>query len=150
MALLDELGAKNGEADRVENRDYLQRTLGILTQLRGELYPYSDTYEDGIGGGAVRAGYSGRAGYSAPRPIAPAIADLDAPLGLDDFLCQTLMPCALAARLVLDENPPVSAYYERKYQELLARRIAARAREFEQIPDIYGGLRVENEGSLWP
>jgi hypothetical protein len=141
MSLLDELGEKHGEANRAENLDYLQRVIGILTQVRGELYPYSDTY-DGADDSAVRA-------------ICPAIEDLDESLRLDDFLCQSVMPCALAARLVLDENPPVSAYYERKYQELLARRLAQRARVFKPIHDVYGGVEVTGGGAIsggvvWP
>jgi hypothetical protein len=131
MALLDELGEKNGEAERNENRDYMQRTLGILTQVRGELYPYSDTY---------RLGARGR------RPICRTIKTFDEKLGLDDFLCQSVLPCALAARLVIDENPSVAAYYERKYQELLARYADKRPRWFEPIPDLYGGARVDGEG----
>ncbi|MDR2502419.1 MAG: hypothetical protein LBC78_04125 [Oscillospiraceae bacterium] len=133
MALLDELSETTGLAERIENRDYLQRTLGVLTQVRGELYPYSDTLED--------AG-DGR------RPTCPPILSLDDELGLDDFLCQSILPCALAARLVLDENPAVSSYYERKYQELLARRASGQARRFEPIEDLYGGARLEEDSEV--
>ncbi|MDR0838570.1 MAG: hypothetical protein LBN99_02890 [Oscillospiraceae bacterium] len=125
MALIDELGERTGEPDAVETRDYQQRAPGIITALLGELRPYS-------------AGYSPSPGA---RAALPAITGLGDEVPLDDFLCRTVLPCALASRLLLDENPSVAAFYERRYMELL-RYGAAPAGSSEPIRDLYGGVGV--------
>jgi len=123
MAIIDELD-ESGSADANSNEDYAQRTLGIITAALGELYPYSDTYTT----------TSGR------RAVCPTVSSFDEALPIDDFLCRTVLPCVLAARLLLDENPAVAAYYERRYLELLARYGNMHAAVSEPIADVYGGL----------
>lgn len=43
MALMDEVN-EEGITDTPETLEYKNRTLRILNVLRGELYPYSDTF----------------------------------------------------------------------------------------------------------
>jgi len=125
MAMIDETDA-NGEAMTIRNRDYELRTPGLLAGILGELYPYSDTYVTPSVG---------------KRAVCPQVKTFDEVLPLDDFLCRSVLPCVLAARLLLDENPAVAAYYERRYLELLGRYGNMHAVVSEPIFDVYGGFR---------
>ena len=69
MGLIDEVNENSGETDTADTREYKVRTLLILNALRGELYPYSDTYDVDTAG---------------ERPIVSVIQDFDTPIDLDD------------------------------------------------------------------
>ena len=71
MTLMDELNESSGKADTTDTKEYKNRTLAILNILRGQLYPYSDTYITGESG---------------KRPIAEKITDFVTPIGLDDYI----------------------------------------------------------------
>lgn len=124
MALMDEVNESTGETDTADTKEYKNRTLFILNILRGELYPYSDTFvsnTDGI------------------RPIVSYIEDFDVPIDLDDYICETVMPYGLAAHLLLDENPSSAAFFQQRYEELrnkLARGLPAVS---EDIVDVHFG-----------
>lgn len=130
MALIDEVNETTGQTDTADTREYKQRTLFILNMLRGELYPYSDTYS------AEAAG---------KRPIAPVIEDFESAIGLDDYICQSVMPYGLAAHLLLDENPSAASFFQQRYDELKAKLATGLPQSCEDIVDIYGPL-----GGLWP
>lgn len=123
MALIDEVN-DNGQTDTEDTKEYKNRTLYILNVLRGELYPYSDTY------------YTDTKGY---RPIVALIEDFDTPIDLDDYICESVMPYGLAAHLLLDENPSAAAFFQQRYEELrnkLARGLPATS---EDIVDVHFG-----------
>ena len=84
MGFMDEISS-DGKTDTTDTAEYKNRTLLILNALRGELYPYSDSYDPNTEGG---------------RPIADYIRDLDSVVKLDDYICQTIMPYGLAAHLL--------------------------------------------------
>lgn len=90
----------NNDADTSE---YESKALSIINILRGELYPYSDTFDTTAEG----------------RPICPIMTDLDDTVGLDDYICQTVMPYGMAAHLLLDENPTSASFFNQRYIELL-------------------------------
>lgn len=134
MALIDEVNEATGETDTGDTREYKLKTLFILNLLRGELYPYSDTYtlpED-----------------DSKRPIAQMINSFDEPIGLDDYICQTVMPHGLAAYLLLDENPSVASFFNQKYNELKITLMRGKPSVSVDIEDVYGGIRY-NEFSSW-
>ena len=89
MGLMDE--------DSTDAEEYKKRTLKILNILRGELYPYSDSYDPNTEGG---------------RPIADYIRDMNSVVKLDDYICQTIMPYGLAAHLLMDENPSAADFFQ--------------------------------------
>ena len=89
MTLMDELNESSGKADTADTKEYKNRTLAILNILRGQLYPYSDTYITGESG---------------KRPIAEKITDFVTPIGLDDYICQSVMPYGLAATVLSAES----------------------------------------------
>ena len=133
MALIDEVNESTGATDTSDTREYKQRTLAILNLLRGELYPYSDTFEKG--GGKTR-------------PIVKIIADFNEPILLDDYICQSVLPYGLAAHLLLDENPSAAGFFNGRYNELKAMLQRGLGGVSEDITDVYGGLTY-NEFSRW-
>lgn len=133
MTLMDELNEATGKADTSDTKEYKNRTLKILNILRGELFPYSDTFTAGVAG---------------KRPICPAIDDFTSAIGLDDYICQSVLPYGLAAHLLMQEDPTSANYFQQRYDELkslLARGLPA---ESEDIGDVYGGFPY-NEFSRW-
>lgn len=122
----------NGQTETSDTLEYKNRTLLILNALRGELYPYSDTYiktEDG------------------KRPVMPPITDFETPIDLDDYIAQSVMPYGLAAHLLIDENPTVAAFFQQRYEELLD-KLGSVPAEFEPIEDVYGGIGF-SYGGRW-
>lgn len=125
MHLMDEVNESTGQSDTADTREYKNRTIQILNILRVECFPASDTY---------------RVTEPGKRPICPEITDFDTPIGLDDGICQGVLPYGLAAHLLLDENPDVAAFFVQRYQELLAQYRASLPTVAEDIEPVYGGI----------
>ena len=132
MGLMDQL-SPGGAADSPDTREYRDRTLLILNALRGELYPYSDSYDPNTEGG---------------RPIADYIRDMNSVVKLDDYICQTIMPYGLAAHLLMDENPSAAAFFQSRYEELRNRLAVGIPAQSEDIVDVYGGIEY-GQFSRW-
>ena len=124
MALMDEM-SESGATDTSDTKEYKNRTLNILNVLRGELYPYSDTYQEEDTG---------------ERPISIAIQNFTDYITLDDYICQSILPYGLAAHLLLDENPSSASFFQQKYDELKAGLARGNPKTSEDIEDIYGGF----------
>lgn len=124
MALIDEM-SESGATDTADTKEYKNRTLNILNVLRGELYPYSDTYLEAETG---------------KRPIAIVIQNFTDEIALDDYICQSILPYGLAAHLLLDENPSSASFFQQKYDELKAGLARGMPKTSEDIEDIYGGF----------
>ena len=136
MGLMDELNDA-GQTDTADTKEYKDRTLLILNALRGELYPYSDTW-------AVAE--------TGKRPIVAVIANFTDNIGLDDYICQTVMPYGLAAQLLLTEDPSAAGFFQQRYEELLSKLRSGLPVESEDIYDIYGsngGVEPYNEFGMW-
>ncbi len=110
LALMDEADTHNVLKSRV---------LPILNLLRAELYRYSDTLTQQGG----------------ERPVCPEATDFNTPLGLDDALCQTVLPYGLAAHLASESNPAAAAFFQQRYEELLTRVGSALPSMSEPIDD---------------
>lgn len=122
MGLMDEVNESTGATDTADTKEYKNRTLLILNVLRGELYPFSDNYaqeDEGV------------------RPIAMVIEDFDTPIGLDDYICQSIMPYGLAAHLLLDENPSAAGFFNQRFEELKASLARGLPKSSEDIVDVY-------------
>lgn len=136
MGLMDELNDA-GQTDTADTKEYKDRTLLILNALRGELYPYSDTWEIEEEG---------------QRPIVSVIEDFDSNIGLDDYICQTVMPYGLAAQLLLQEDPSSAGFFQQRYEELLNKLRSGLPVASEDIFDVYGpngGIFPYNEFGMW-
>lgn len=117
----------NNDADTSE---YESKALSIINVLRGEVFPYTDTYN-----AAVREA-------KGMRPICPIMSDLDDTVGLDDYICQSVLPYGLAGHLLLDENPSTANFLMQRYYELLAalkRGEGMPVAGSEDILDVYSG-----------
>ena len=133
MNLMDEVNESTGAADTADTKEYKNRTLAILNILRIECFLASDTYVVTTPG---------------KRPICPEITDFTTEIGMDDGICQGVLPYGLAAHLLLDENPTVAAYYQQRYEEALAQAKRSIPAEAEDITDVYGGIAY-NTFSSW-
>ena len=133
MNLMDEVNESTGAADTADTKEYKNRTLPILNILRVECFPASDTYS------------SAKAGK---RPVCREITDFTTPIGMDDGICQGVLPYGLAAHLLLDENPDVAAYFSQRYQELLFQFRNGIPAAVEDIEDLYGGIEY-GQFSRW-
>lgn len=135
MGLMDEVNESTGSTDTSDTREYKVRTLFILNALRGELFPYSDTF-------AVEE--------PGKRPILAVIQDFADIIGMDDYICQSVLPYGLAAHLLLDENPSAASFFMQRYDEMklnLAKGIPSAS---EAIEDVYGGnFHPYNHFSRW-
>ena len=125
ITLMGEM-SDSGETDWADTVEYKNRALNILNTLRGEVYQYSDTYND------QKKKYPGR------RPVCPALESLDDEIGIDDVLAQTVLPYGLAAHLLLDENDSMAAFFQQRYEELLRKLGSNIPGEWESITDVYG------------
>ena len=134
MGLIDEVNESSGETDTSDTREYKVRTLLILNALRGELFPYSDTYEQAEEG---------------KRPIVDVIQNFTDFIQLDDYICQTVLPYGLAAQLLLDENPSAAEFFQQRYEELRDKLVAGFPRSSESITDVYGVSAEYNYFSRW-
>lgn len=136
MGLMGEVNESTGATDTSDTKEYKVRTLFILNVIKGELYPYSDTYAATTDG---------------TRPVCAVISDFTTPIGIDDTLCETVMPYGLAAHLLLDENPDMASFFEQRYEEMKLRLQNVPA-SFGQIEDVYdcAGLTSEyNDFGRW-
>ena len=134
MGLMDEVNESTGAADTSDTREYRVRTLYILNALRGELFPYSDTFEIAEPG---------------KRPICPVIMDFEGVIHLDDYICQSVMPYGLAAQLLLDENPSAAAFLQQRYEELRDKLARGLPSVSESIVDVYGIATPYNDFGRW-
>ena len=133
MALMDQLGT-DGSPNTADNREYRDRTLLILNALRGELFPYSDTYA---------------AEEPGKRPILAVIQSFDQVIGMDDYICQSVLPYGLAAQLLLDENPDSASFFQQRYEEMRMNLAKGLPQQSESISDVYGIVSPYNEFSRW-
>lgn len=135
IALMDSM-SDTGNADVADNNEYKHRTLPILNILRGELYPFSDTYEIDDEG----------------RPIVNLIRDFTKPIDLDDYICQSVMPYGLAAHLLLQEDPAAANFCQQRYDELKMRLSVGMPTLSADVEDVYGsngGIDPYNEFAQW-
>ncbi|MCQ4865583.1 hypothetical protein [Pseudoflavonifractor phocaeensis] len=126
MHLMDEVNESTGKADASDTKEYKNRAIPILNILRVECFPASDTYKAEPG----------------KRPVCPRIEAFESPIGLDDGICQGVLPYGLAAHLLLDENPDVAGYFSQRYEELLSAAGRGLPAGSEDITDLYGGIEL--------
>ncbi len=123
MALSDNL--VGGSANVGDNTDYKARTLHVINSILPELYPYS-------AGAAVTAG---------TRPTPRFLTALTDTVELDDTLARGVLPHAVIAMLLVNENPVMASVHEQKYMEKLA-RLKNVPRDFTAIEDVYADYRM--------
>ena len=131
MALMDELNESSGSANTADTKEYKNRTLSILNLLRVECFPCSDTYT------VTEPG---------KRPICPEILTLEDVIGLDDGICQGVLPYGLAAHLLVDENPTAASFFQQRYEGALGAMRTLLPAGVGEIVDVYGGMEHSRFG----
>lgn len=135
MGLMDEVNESSGATDTSDTKEYKVRTLLILNALRGELFPYSDTYTVEEPG---------------KRPILAVIQNFTDIIGMDDYICQTVLPYGLAAQLLMDENPTAASFLQQRYEELRDRLARGLPQGSESVEDLYGVIsHPHNHFARW-
>lgn len=125
MHLMDEVNESTGMADTSDTKEYKNRTLPILNILRIECFPASDTYQ---------------AAEPCKRPVCPEITGFETQIGLDDGICQGVLPYGLAAHLLLGEDDDKASYFNQRYEELLEQFRRGIPAASEDITPVYGGI----------
>ena len=120
---------ENGNYRISDNNEYRYRTLQILNTLIPELFPYSDTY---------------KITQKGKRPIIEYLTTFDQEIGLDDYICRSVLPEGLAGLLFADENPSMASLHWQIYEERKANLARGRPAESEPIEDVYGGYYDED------
>ena len=133
MHLMDEGNEATGSTDTTDTKEYKNRTLAILNILRVECFPASDTCP------AREAG---------KRAVCPEILDFETEIGLDDGICQGVLPYGLAAHLLLDENPDTASFFQQRYEEALVFARRGLSAAGEDIVNLYGGIEM-GQFSRW-
>ena len=123
---------ENGNYRIADNNEYRFRTLQILNTLIPELYPYSDTY---------------KITQKGKRPIITYLTAFDQEIGLDDYICRSVLPEGLAGLLFSDENPSMASLHWEIYEERKALLSRGMPTESEPIVDVYGGGYYDEDGN---
>jgi hypothetical protein len=121
---IDAQNESTGLTVTADTKEYALRTPSIINLYLNVVYPYSDTYlnrEDG------------------KRPYLEPVQSMDDVLDLDAYICMSVLPFALAAGLLVEENAAVANTALQIYQENLA-RAAVMPAAVGDIEDVYGGL----------
>lgn len=120
MSLMDER-KNSGEVDTNSTKDYKARAPGILTILQNEI--------------AIRLGES----------ALDEITTLEDDIDLEDIICTAVMPYGLAARLLAQEDIPLSNYFSSLFDLYLNNFLTQFKQKAKQIkrPDVYSSsMRV--------
>jgi hypothetical protein len=121
---IDAQNESTGSTNTADTKEYALRTPSIISLYLNVVYPYSDTY---------RNREDGR------RPYLEPVLSMTDELDLDAYICMSVLPFALAAGLLVEENDAVANAALQIYQENLARAAALPA-VVGDVEDVYGGL----------
>lgn len=122
---LDEQNESTGATLTSDTKEYSLRTPNILNTYLNVVYPYSDTY-------AARE--DGR------RPYLEPVTKMTDELDLDAYICMSVLPYALAAGLVKEENPSIANVALQIYNENLNQAKATLPSTVGDIENVYGGI----------
>lgn len=130
---LDEQNESTGATMTSDTKEYSLRTPNILNTYLNVVYPYSDTYtarEDG------------------KRPYLEPVTSMADEMDLDAFICMSVLPYALAAGLVKEENPSIANVALQIYAENLGQARSTLPASVEEVENVYGGIEY-GEFSRW-
>ena len=130
---LDEQNESTGATLTSDTKEYSLRTPNILNMYLNVVYPYSDTY-------AARE--DGR------RPFMEPVTAMTDEMDLDAYICMSVLPYALAAGIVKEENPAIANTALQIYAENLQRARSTLPAAVEDVDDVYGGIEY-GEFSRW-
>ena len=130
---LDEQNESTGATMTSDTKEYSLRTPDILNTYLNVVYPFSDTYtarEDG------------------KRPYLEPVSSMTDTMDLDAYICMSVLPYALAAGLVKEENPSIANTALQIYAENLGHARSTLPASVEDVENVYGGIEY-GEFSRW-
>lgn len=130
---MDEQNESTGATLTSDTKEYSLRTPNILNTYLNVVYPFSDTYaprEDG------------------KRPYLEPVRSMTDEMDLDAFICMSVLPYALAAGLVKEENPSIANVALQIYAENLGQARSTLPASVEDVENVYGGIEY-GEFSRW-
>ena len=122
---LDEQNESTGATLTADTKEYSLRTPNILNMYLNVVYPFSDT-------------------YTAREPVSAMTDTMD----LDAYICMSVLPYALAAGLVKEENPSIANTALQIYAENLGHARSTLPASVEDVENVYGGIEY-GEFSRW-
>ncbi len=125
MFLMDAQSESSGATLTGDTKEYQVRTIGILNNLLDVVYPASSTFTIWEKGA---------------RPALDDIESLDDVLDLDARILRDVLPNGLAAKLLSEENPTLSNYFQQCFEEGLAMAATQVPAQFEDIDGAVGGM----------
>lgn len=123
--LIDGQNESTGATLTSDTKEYALRTPNCLNQILNMAYPYSDTYQPREDG---------------KRPTHPPVASMDDTVDMDDYICMSVLPPGLAARLLVEENQSVASYYQQTFEDCLALARSNLPASYADVEDVYGGI----------
>ena len=128
---LDEQNESTGATMTSDTKEYSLRTPDILNTYLNVVYPYSDTYT---------------AREDVKRPYLEPVSAMTDTMDLDAFICMSVLPYALAAGLVKEENPSISNVALQIYAENLGQARSTLPASVEDVENVYGGIEYGEFG----
>jgi hypothetical protein len=122
---IDAQNESNGSTNTVDTKEYSFRTPNILNMFLNVVYPASDTYQSR---------------EDRRRPYLEPVSEMTDELDLDAYICMSVLPYALAAGLLQEENPDVADTAMQLYEENLLEAKNRLGAEDGEVENAYGGI----------
>ncbi len=131
IRLMDAQDHLSGRTDMAENREYRLRTPDLLSSV---LHRARDASREPLDA-------QGR------RLPCPQVADMEADIPLDERVCLGVLPYALAALLLSEEDPGRANFFWQSFEALLREAQRQLPAPIEAVEDLYGGIGHTQFGS---
>lgn len=131
--LIDAQNESTGSTVTADTKEYELRTPNCLNAWINIVYPYSDTYEARTDG---------------KRTVHPKLTAMSDSVDMDDFICLSVLPKALAYELLREENPTVASACYEDYEKALSMARQMMPAVESDVTDVYGGIEY-GEFSRW-
>lgn len=133
IRMMDEQNDSNGSTMTTDTREYALRTPDCLNSYINLVLPYSDTYH---------------AAGNGKRTVHPKLSAMTDCVYMDDLICMSVLPRALAYELLRKEDPEqASAFYE-DYERMLQQARSTLPSSIGEVENVYGGIEY-GEFSRW-
>lgn len=130
IRLMDAQDPLNGRTDMAENREYQLRTPDLLNSV---LHRARDASWEPLD-------------PQRRRLPCPQVADMESEIPLDERVCLGVLPYALAALLLSEEDPGRANFFWQSFEELLRQAQRQLPAPIEAVEDLYGGIELSQFG----
>lgn len=124
IRLMDAQNESTGSTDTADTKEYRVRTPSLLNSVLDRAYPASDNWPG--------------AGADGKRPVCPKVSAMEDQVELDESICTGVLPYALAALLLTEENPVLSNFFWQTFLEQLDEAKRNAPSSIGGVEDVYG------------